>query len=414
MNWLKGILVLFCIVFNISAAVAQNIRLWYPINTLPVQADFQDVYFNDNIIVVVGSKGTILTSADAGLTWNNQSIQTSKDFRSLALLQNENTLSGYAVGAEGLIAKYTNSTWIEQPAVTTQNLRSICFADQNTAFIVGDNGKILKQVNGEYQQINLDTRENLWKVHFPTANVGYITGGNGIILKTTDQGVNWMKLNLGLAHTISAIHFINNDLGFISAEGWILQTDNGGADWKIIQDLDLFIWDIDFSENKGWAVGDWGSVADAINCGTIWNHWMIEPYNDNTMFYSISIHNNKGYIAGSNGTLLVNNNATSVEDENNSAGQVQEFCLDPNYPNPFNSSTKISYQVTEPGNVSLALYSVTGQQIKQLVNSFSSPGRYTINWNGTDQNENPVSSGIYLCRLVTKGFVQTRQMVLIK
>ena len=84
-----------------------------------------------------------------------------------------------------------------------------------------------------------------------------------------------------------------------------------------------------------------------------------------------------------------------------------------NYPNPFNPSTNISYRLTESGNVKLKIYDMLGREIKTLVDSFQNAGQHKTVWNGEDNSNNPVSSGVYLCRLETSGLSFQKKMILL-
>lgn len=86
-----------------------------------------------------------------------------------------------------------------------------------------------------------------------------------------------------------------------------------------------------------------------------------------------------------------------------------------NYPNPFNPTTTIHYEVRERSLVTLRVYNVAGQLVATLVDGVKAPGvAHTVDWDGTNARGQSVASGVYFYRLVTKGFSQTRKMVLVK
>ena len=92
-----------------------------------------------------------------------------------------------------------------------------------------------------------------------------------------------------------------------------------------------------------------------------------------------------------------------------------EFALHQNYPNPFNPSTQISFDIPQGGEfVMLNVYNILGQNVSTLVNSVMSPGKYTMEWNATDQMGNPVSSGIYFYELRSSSFTSRKKMLLIR
>jgi len=88
---------------------------------------------------------------------------------------------------------------------------------------------------------------------------------------------------------------------------------------------------------------------------------------------------------------------------------LSEFFLGNNYPNPFNPSTTIKYQLPEQGLVEIKVYDVLGNEIASLVNEEKPVGSYEIDFNG-----NGLTSGIYFYQLRSGNYVETKKMVLIK
>jgi len=85
-----------------------------------------------------------------------------------------------------------------------------------------------------------------------------------------------------------------------------------------------------------------------------------------------------------------------------------------NYPNPFNPSTTISYNIPQSGQTELKIYNIRGQLVKQLVNEYQECGEHTISWNGKDDSNSPVSSGIYFSKVFSAGNTQVHKMMMIK
>jgi hypothetical protein len=92
-----------------------------------------------------------------------------------------------------------------------------------------------------------------------------------------------------------------------------------------------------------------------------------------------------------------------------------EFALHPNVPNPFNPTTEIRFDVPAGGaRLTLAVYDVSGRLVKTLVSGYQNEGRKQVTWNGRNQQDQQVSTGVYFYRLTAADFRQTRKMVLIK
>ena len=72
-----------------------------------------------------------------------------------------------------------------------------------------------------------------------------------------------------------------------------------------------------------------------------------------------------------------------------------------NMPNPFNPSTRITFQITEPSQVSVEVFNLLGQRVRTLSDGYREEGVYVGQWDGKDDQGRDVSSGIYFCHLVT-------------
>jgi hypothetical protein len=88
--------------------------------------------------------------------------------------------------------------------------------------------------------------------------------------------------------------------------------------------------------------------------------------------------------------------------------------LDSIYPNPFNPSTSVRYNIARAEKVSLNIYNLRGQKVKTLINESKTAGAHTVSWDGTDEAGNPVASGVYYLRLQTDTARETRKLTMIK
>lgn len=86
-----------------------------------------------------------------------------------------------------------------------------------------------------------------------------------------------------------------------------------------------------------------------------------------------------------------------------------KFSLSQNYPNPFNPVTNITLQIAVSGLVSLKVFDLTGREVLSLVNEVLNTGIYKVDMNAAD-----LPSGVYLYRLETGKFSETKKMILIK
>ena len=84
-----------------------------------------------------------------------------------------------------------------------------------------------------------------------------------------------------------------------------------------------------------------------------------------------------------------------------------------NYPNPFNPSTTIYYELPKAENVEIIIYDILGREVRILFNNFHKAGTYTLEWDGRNSWNSPVAAGIYFCRLKTKDQFKVHKMVLL-
>jgi hypothetical protein len=93
-----------------------------------------------------------------------------------------------------------------------------------------------------------------------------------------------------------------------------------------------------------------------------------------------------------------------------------QHSLSENYPNPFNPETIIPFTIggSEAQRIRLAIYNLVGQEIRRLADRLYSPGVHSVRWDGKDNTGRLLASGIYIYRLETKTFSQSRRMVLLR
>jgi hypothetical protein len=116
-------------------------------------------------------------------------------------------------------------------------------------------------------------------------------------------------------------------------------------------------------------------------------------------------------VTGDNRVIHVNRyDYLSTESE----GIPTEFALHENYPNPFNPTTTLRFDLPEVSNITLTIFNMLGQKIRTYDMQSAAAGYHTLKWNATNDYGDPVGAGVYLYQLQAKDFVKTRKMVLLK
>jgi hypothetical protein len=104
--------------------------------------------------------------------------------------------------------------------------------------------------------------------------------------------------------------------------------------------------------------------------------------------------------------ILQRPEVNSIKPASNS---LETFVLNSNYPNPFNSNTKIEYSLPNFDKVKLQVYDITGKLVQTLVDENQNSGKYSVNFDGSN-----LPSGIYVYRLQVGSYSQTKKMVILK
>jgi len=224
----------------------------------------------------------------------------------------------------------------------------------------------------------------------------------------------------------------------IHQDYWSAPPFNGGYGSSIIMSQDFVAVEsvlLDFLRSADWGLKDGtidnylheASQADDPPSATVY-----DPENDGTPLESLGVHEhwnnftdkqysrNLGTGEGIELVQLINYDypplpPVAVDPVN---GDVPGFTLNANYPNPFNSSTTISYTMPVSADIRLSIYNLNGALIRTLINQHQSPGSFEISWNGRNDNNVPVASGIYIYRMeINTGSAtisQSRQMMLLE
>lgn len=118
--------------------------------------------------------------------------------------------------------------------------------------------------------------------------------------------------------------------------------------------------------------------------------------------------NNDGENTSPSNAITINIVSNEVNDI------VAVTSLDGNYPNPFNPETRISYNLKSAEHVIIDVYNIKGQKVKSLVNELKERGNHTVVWNGRDDSNNSVSSGLYFYKMKSGKYTSTKKMILLK
>ncbi len=94
--------------------------------------------------------------------------------------------------------------------------------------------------------------------------------------------------------------------------------------------------------------------------------------------------------------------------------EILQTVLNRIYPNPFNPSATIEYTLARECDVTLEVYNMKGELVRELVHATQASGHQSVTWDGLDRRGRPSASGLYLCRLRAGEFQAVNKMLLLK
>lgn len=105
---------------------------------------------------------------------------------------------------------------------------------------------------------------------------------------------------------------------------------------------------------------------------------------------------------------------SDVRDETGGREKPSEFTLFQNHPNPFNQTTKIEFSLARSGFVSLSIYDLLGRKVRTLASEHLPSGYKSVLWDGKNDSEEDIASGIYFYQLRVRDLSDTKTLVLLK
>jgi len=145
-------------------------------------------------------------------------------------------------------------------------------------------------------------------------------------------------------------------------------------------------------------------------------YWRLDEGNGNNASDG-SGHNNAGTIDHASWVQGINLAAPTPINKQADLPQISpsSFSLDQNCPNPFNSTTRIAFNLPRPVTLSLNIYDINGRLVKSLAKQEKfGAGHHSIAWNGSNNDGTTVSSGVYFYLIESKEFNSTKKLILLK
>jgi photosystem II stability/assembly factor-like uncharacterized protein len=260
---------------------------WFALGLVPLAAfaaDERSCNMRDaalptsTITYVLCEQGLLLVTNDDGATWAQRKIPNAPAaLRATAFLD---VNRGLAVGDGGAILATADAgrTWSARASGTTENLTDIQMVGEE-GWIAGYDGVILHSADGGkiWKKQNAGVALSLEALFFQDNQIGWAVGWSGTVLRTTDGGNKWQQVKIpGATWSLSSITFTDAKNGWIVGfAGQLFRTKDGGATWEVKKPpVSGWLTSIGFDgSNRGWITTDAGFVVSEDGGET----WKLQP-----------------------------------------------------------------------------------------------------------------------------------------
>ncbi len=399
-----------------------------------------------------GDEGTVLRTTDSGVHWTQSNPpDTTYDLPSIESL-NDATSWVTGVGPDSCIVwKTTNggSNWVQECSSGNPDsyFDAIRFFDADNGLMVGD------PEDGYFMILTTTNGGGTWTRTLSTNIPAMLTGEYGTdnnlalsgnsawfgtngsagvtrVFRSTDRGQSWKAsaaLN-GLGDNLVSITFATTTLGWIQgSNGSVAKSTDGGATWGSVVPTGLSGGGgIQYLGSTAVAVtGGPGGFALSTDNGNSWTQKNVTGVTENLFALSFLPGGQTGWVVGSNGTIAQWSGILFSSVEERQPVEIPSgIALWQNYPNPFNPSTIITYALPQHSKVTLAVFTLLGQQIALLQDGEQEAGYHEVRFDASH-----LASGAYFYRLEVRpldsangrdsrnrvgGFVQTRTFMVLR
>lgn len=225
------------------------------------------------------------------------------------------------------------------------------------------------------------------------------------LFRSTNNGQLWTPSGSGLPQYTAGYDIVyHNGLLFLAASNGIYASSNNGASWyPRINGLQFYGTDAIISAGNFLIASHLNKFSYSSNNGSNW-----QPLNTgfNSICNSLFVVDSDILAGTQKGVYKFNRNVIAINPETENL--PNEYRLIGNYPNPFNPSTIIKYEIPRDANVKIKVFDILGKEVFSL-NEFKKAGSYDLKFDGSN-----LASGLYFYSLEASGFKDTKKMLLIK
>ncbi|HYP28638.1 MAG TPA: YCF48-related protein [Blastocatellia bacterium] len=298
---------------SVSALAQQGWSRAQSIRQNGQEATVNAVYYDGDLVWVVGAGGLVARSDDEGRSFQEMDLGVSSGLNDvfgrkddLWIVGDEGAIFLSTDGGRSFVKSLGNTrSGRSAQAEPPRDYYSVQFIDEETGFIVGDEGLILASNDGgvSWREQRSGTTAQLFHLSFQGKR-GWVVGTGGAILHTDDWGRNWYPQTSGTTDDLNRVYFVTEKVGIVTGDnGALLRTDNGGATWeRVALKTREPLFGISFIDRKtGWVVGHNGRVIRTYDGGVT---WVEQESGTKTDLFAVSFRKNNGFAIGKGGLVM--------------------------------------------------------------------------------------------------------------
>lgn len=369
---------------------------------------------NINAIVRAGNylfAGTdynaVWRSADDGLTWTKMDNGITESHYNALIYAFNKLFVGTDYGIYQSTDLGTSWSKINNTGFDWNTVNYFQF-DGTILFVATFGDGVFKSTDGiTFTEINTGLpTEYIYNLQLKNGKLFAGLSGSGVFV-TTNNGSSWSAANTGIeSRSIKALTVSNNSL-FVGSTYGIYRSDNDGGSWTQVSSLleaESFAVYGNYIFSGNYIYGIWCSSDNGAN----WIDICATSGPTDQTIRAILIDN--GYIhTGDEDGKMYRRPLSQVTSLANDFSGVSSFTLEQNFPNPFNPNTTIKFTLPTDGNITLKIFSISGELVTTAAEEFYKAGEHIINLDAEG-----LSGGTYFYQLFSGDVILTKKMILLK